>query len=41
MQAERLKFVPLTGLTSPLTIGYWLGIFEIQGYIGHNGAILG
>jgi D-alanyl-D-alanine carboxypeptidase len=41
MQAERLAIAPLTGITSPLTVGYGLGIFEIQGYIGHNGAILG
>ena len=40
-QAERLEVAPLTGVTSPLTIGYGLGIFEIQGYIGHNGAIIG
>jgi D-alanyl-D-alanine carboxypeptidase len=40
-QAERLRFKPLTGVQSPLTIGYGLGTFEIQGYIGHNGAIVG
>ena len=40
-QAERLTFKPLTGVQSPLTIGYGLGAFEIQGYIGHNGAIVG
>jgi D-alanyl-D-alanine carboxypeptidase len=40
-QAERLRFAPLSGVTSPLSIGYGLGVFEIQGFIGHNGAILG
>jgi len=40
-QAERLAVKPLTGVQSPLTIGYGLGAFEIQGYIGHNGAIVG
>ncbi len=40
-QAQRLRIAPLSGVTSPLTIGYGLGIFEIQGYLGHNGAILG
>ncbi|MEP6852252.1 MAG: hypothetical protein ABJA87_06285 [bacterium] len=40
-QAERLRFAPLDGVTSPLSIGYGLGVFEIQGFIGHYGAILG
>lgn len=40
-QKERLTFAPLDGVTSPLSIGYGLGTFEIQGFIGHNGAILG
>lgn len=40
-QKERLAFAPLDGVSSPLSIGYGLGVFEIQGFVGHNGAILG
>lgn len=37
-QAERLKFVP-TGLKT--WAGYGLGIFRLEGFIGHNGGITG
>ena len=39
-QRERLDFVD-TKLSPVLTTGYGLGIFDVQGFIGHDGAIYG
>ena len=39
-QRERLEFVD-TMLSPVLTTGYGLGVFEVQGFIGHDGAIDG
>lgn len=39
MQRERLQFGPIE--TSPLSVGYGLGILSINGMLGHNGGILG
>ena len=39
-QRERLDVVD-TKLSPVLTTGYGLGIFEVQGFIGHDGAIYG
>jgi D-alanyl-D-alanine carboxypeptidase len=39
-QRERLEFVD-NNLSPVLTTGYGLGIFDIQGFVGHDGAIYG
>jgi D-alanyl-D-alanine carboxypeptidase len=39
MQKERLKVVPIEG--KPATDGYGMGIFNIGGWIGHNGSLPG
>ena len=37
---ERLRFIRLPG-ESRLPVGYGLGIMDVAGFIGHNGAIYG
>ena len=39
-QRERLQFID-TQLSPVLSTGYGLGIFEVQGFVGHDGAIYG
>jgi D-alanyl-D-alanine carboxypeptidase len=39
LQAERLDFQMLP--PGPVTFGYGLGIFTLNGFVGHNGGILG
>lgn len=39
-QRERLQWTPM-GVEEALNPGYGLGIFEVAGFLGHNGAILG
>jgi D-alanyl-D-alanine carboxypeptidase len=39
-QRERLRFVPIPG-GSRLPVAYGLGIMEVAGFVGHNGAIYG
>ena len=39
-QRERLRFEPLPG-GSRLPVGYGLGIMDVAGFVGHNGAIYG
>jgi D-alanyl-D-alanine carboxypeptidase len=39
-QAERLRIVPFSN-PGPVKIGYGLGIFRIDRFLGHNGAIAG
>ena len=39
-QTERLKPID-TKLSPALDVGYGLGVFEVQGFVGHNGAIYG
>jgi D-alanyl-D-alanine carboxypeptidase len=39
-QAERLQTVPL-GPPGKITLSYGLGIIDLNGFLGHNGAILG
>jgi D-alanyl-D-alanine carboxypeptidase len=39
-QRERLQFIRLPG-DSRLPVGYGLGIMDVAGFIGHNGAIYG
>ncbi len=38
-QAERLQFTPFE--TTPLEVGYGLGLLSFNGLLGHNGGILG
>ena len=40
LQAERLRIVPFNN-PGPVRIGYGLGIFSLDHFIGHNGAIVG
>jgi D-alanyl-D-alanine carboxypeptidase len=39
-QRERLRFVRIPG-NSRLPVGYGLGIMDVAGFVGHNGAIYG
>jgi D-alanyl-D-alanine carboxypeptidase len=39
-QRERLRFEPVPG-GSRLPVGYGLGIMDVAGFVGHNGAIYG
>lgn len=40
-QTERLHTVPLGGVPGKISLRYGLGILNVNGFIGHNGAILG
>jgi CubicO group peptidase (beta-lactamase class C family) len=37
----RLRTVPLGGVPGKISLRYGLGILNINGFLGHNGAILG
>ena len=39
-QRERLRFEPIPG-GSPLPVSYGLGIMDVAGFVGHNGAVYG
>jgi D-alanyl-D-alanine carboxypeptidase len=39
--AEQLRFRPLPNPNPAISIGYGLGIFRLQDFVGHNGAIFG
>jgi D-alanyl-D-alanine carboxypeptidase len=40
-QAQRLRTVALGGLPGKVSLRYGLGILNLNGFLGHNGAILG
>jgi D-alanyl-D-alanine carboxypeptidase len=40
-QGQRLRTVPLGGVPGKISLRYGLGILKINGFLGHNGAILG
>lgn len=40
-QARRLHTVPLGGVPGKISLRYGLGILNLNGFLGHNGAILG
>jgi D-alanyl-D-alanine carboxypeptidase len=40
-QTKRLQTVPLGGVPGKISLRYGLGILKLNGFLGHNGAILG
>jgi D-alanyl-D-alanine carboxypeptidase len=40
-QVQRLRTVPLGGVPGKISLRYGLGILNVNGFLGHNGAILG